>query len=279
MTASTAAPCAPWCDESDLFPPCSELYDLGEFTKAAEIASGLLWRLSGRQYPGVCTTTVRPCAKPRAMRQSGEWPAGLTFGTSSWPSWALALPAGWIGGWGSCDCNRAERCGCGSLSQVELPGPVVEVTKVLVDGVELTADVDYRVDDNRWLVRLNGERWPCCQNLGLPSTEPGTFEVTENYGLAPPPEGVFAAAELTCELLHAMTPGKEKDCRLPRKTVSVVKQGVSMAILDISQFLASGRTGLYWCDLFIGATNPKGFQEPASVHSPDLPSAPRRVGT
>lgn len=277
MTAPVLAPCTAWCTEIDLLPPCKSDYDVPLFDEAALAASGLLWRLSGRQYPGVCTATVRPCAKPAAMRPSGEWPAGMAFGSSSWPGWAMGLPAGWIGGWGSCDCNRGEQCGCSTVSQVELVGPVVDVTSVKVDGQTLAKGTDYRVDNARWLVRLGGAHWPCCQRLDLAATEQDTFEVTYEYGLAPPPEGVVAAAELTCELLHAML--DDKDCKLPRKVVSVVKQGVSMAIIDLNQFLQNGRTGLYWCDLFIAAHNPHGNQEPAAVYSPDLPKAPRRIGT
>src|SRR5687767_10371672 len=95
------------------------------------VASDLLYGLSGRQFPGECTETIRPCS--------------VRAGTTNVPNWhGTALADGGFGWWyssGVCGCNRlVAACRCNSLSQILLPHyPVNDVTEVKVDGVVLNA--------------------------------------------------------------------------------------------------------------------------------------------
>jgi hypothetical protein len=235
------------------------------------MASDILFELTGRQFPGSCQETVRPCA--RRADSGGGSPGGAVAGD----------PYGYAHG--GCGCQRSRECGCGGLSAISLGGyPVTQIDEVKVDGDVLAEDL-YRVDDYRWLVRLpdaDGTRpgWPCCQDLALASTEEGTFEVTFTYGTPPPPAGVRAAAVLGCELALACEPEQASKCRIPRRVQSIVRQGVSMELLIPEfEFLKNGRTGLWEVDLFIFAANPAGLRRPMAVVSPDIPSRVTRAGT
>lgn len=186
---------------------------------------------------------------------------------------------GWTNSWGFCGCSRDDQCGCGSLSSISLaPAPIDAVSEVKVDGQVLDAGA-YRVDNHRWLVRTDGEGWPCCQRLDRADTEPETFSVAYTYGRTPPPMGVRAAAVLACELAmacHDETVGK---CKLPKSVQSITRQGVTM-VLAPSDFLdRNGKVGIYEVDLFVRTYNPARLQRRASVMSPDIGPTARRVDT
>jgi hypothetical protein len=110
--------------------------------------------------------------------------------------------------------------------------------------------------------------WPCCQDLALPATEPGTFEVAFFYGQEPPKAGKHAAAVLACELALACDGSDE--CRLPKRLQSITRQGVTAVVLDAFDFLNRRRTGLIEVDSFLAAYNPHGLTRRASVINPDL---------
>lgn len=227
-------------------------------------ASWLLFHYSGRQYPGVCTDRVRPCRRTE--------PARATFQQYGWGTWS------WESSWGICGCGgHPERgtCGCSGLSEITLgASPVVDVLEVRVDG-ELLPESAYRVDDHRWLVRIDGDSWPCCQDLTAdPATDDNTFEVLFTYGVDPPQAGKDAAAALACELLKAGTGG---DCSLPKRLQTLSVQGATMAILDPFEFLENGRLGVYEVDIFLGAANPQGITRSAQVLNPDIGRPVRRT--
>ena len=186
-------------------------------------------------------------------------------------SWDARAEGGWWGGsrpWGICGCGVADQCGCGSLSQINLPGnpAVLGVTEVIVDGVTL-APASYRLDSFRRLVRVDGERWPCCQDLALAVTEPGTWQVSYAFGRVPPEAGVTAARDLACEMYQGATGG---DCALPKRVTTISRQNVTLALLDPFKFFEAGRTGIYSVDLFLAAVNPKGRARRGHMASPDV---------
>ena len=132
--------------------------------------------------------------------------------------------------------------------------PVAEV-RLVVDG-EVVPAVEYAVDDEQYLVGLTAadgtqRRWPCCQRLDLEDTEPGTWSVTFAWGGLPPDGGVRAAAALGCEMLKAAS--GDKACRLPKRVTSIVRQGVTVAVLDPLTLFADGATGLPEVDLWLGS--------------------------
>lgn len=235
MTSPAVSTCAPWATLDDV--PDGECKDRGELlTPWLQIASDVLWSLSGRQYAGVCEATFRPfveCSStPRSLLSTRD-------------------------GFGCCDAHRSIDLGV---------YPIVAVTAVKVDGVTLDAD-EYRVDDWRYLVRLGGRSWPRRQRMQDADTEDGTWSVTIQYGSPPPPLGVQAAIALGCELA-ASAADDGGECRLPERVTSVSRQGVTAVILDPMDFLTDGRTGIYEVDLFLTATNPGRLQRPPAVLTP-----------
>lgn len=263
MSAPDLEVCAPWatrdlmlCDDAEF---SEELID-----DALDAASSILYVLSGRQFPGVCEETIRPCA----LRTDA--PRHRRFGWGVWE---------WQPLWWGCGCRSNDRCACGSLSQIELRTPVASVDEVLVDGVELDPSA-YRVDDWRWLVRVDGGAWPCCQRLELDSTEPDTFEVTYNWGTAPSPGGDRSAAALACELVKAWSPETAGECRLPQRVRQLVRQGVTIAIDNPTDVFNEGLTGISEVDLWLRSVNPKTDRAGAVICSPDVPPKRwRHVGT
>lgn len=272
MTAPLLGTCEPWAVEADLCEPCEEPYilDAAILNSYLQTASDILYYLSGRQFPGECDEVIRPCT---AGCRSGPF-------TNS-----VMLDGHWFAPTVVCGCRSASRCGCSNLEEIKLPHyPVISVDQVKIDGAVLAAS-KYRVDDYAYLVRTDGESWPSCQDLSLPSTADDTWEVSYTYGHAPPPAGIKAAAVLACELYMACQPediASEK-CRLPRNVITVARQGVTVTSQVLSAFTPRyGRpiqTGIWEIDLFLVTYNPHGLTSPSILLSPDAPPTGRRVGT
>lgn len=173
MAEPSSGPCVDWITGADVFDcaPCSGIavgdQDAAIAAEMAEVASRIVYLLSDRRYPGVCSDTVRPC----------------------------------------CPCKSTDlrSCGCSTSHEITLGGyPIVSISAVKIDGVAFT---DYRVDDYRWLRRTDGDDWPCCQDLDLADTEPETFSVAFTWGRTPPADGILAAKRLACELYQACVGG------------------------------------------------------------------------
>jgi len=155
---------------------------------AITTASDILYRLSGRQWPGLCSETVRPCHIAR-----------------------------------TCGCASFRECACVGADVIILPrSRVTDVTQVLVDGAVFT---DFLLYAPNWLARTDDEPWPCCQDLALATTEDGTWSITYDYGAEPPEGGKLAARVLTAELVKAC--GSDKTCRIPTGAVSLTRRGVT----------------------------------------------------
>lgn len=262
MTAEFG-PCENWpvywiCDVSTYSPAATGL--------AVATATRILWSLSGRRF-GTCETTLRPC-RADCMDAAWsnypmwDWPTGYTMPPWDWYTVPYAC--------GAC----ANTCSCASLSEVVLPSPVNSIVSVKLDGSPMVTGA-YRVDNNRLLVRTDGQRWPACNNLNLDDTEPGTWSVTALYGEDVPQSAQMAMGELACEILKAST---GEDCRLPPGVTQIVRQGITISYPDVGQLLKEGRTGLYLVDLFLASENPNGLQARPRIYSVDR-VLPRRAGT
>jgi hypothetical protein len=160
------------------------------------------------------------------------------------------------------------------VSEARLPDAVSSIIQVKVDGGVVPTG-SYRVDDNRLLVRTDGQHWPRCNDLSKDDTQTGTWSVTAAYGQEVPEPGQLAAGELACEILKAM---RGEDCRLPAGVTQLVRQGVTISIPDFGDILMKGRTGLYLCDMFIMSENPGHLRQRARVYNIDRPTQ-RRAGT
>lgn len=251
--------CTPWADSSDVCSPCDDYeFDPTLLDDGLQVASQILFDLTGRQWPGVCTETVRPC------------------GYGSPAPWSM-LGHGW------CGCRSSRTCGCRHLSELQLPNhPVIEVTEVKIDGAVVDA-ARYRVDDYRWLVYLpesdSAERqtWPCCQRADLADTEDDTWSVTYTYGQEPPLGGVKAAAALGCQLALGWQPETINECRLPKRVTSLSRQGITMALIDPLSLFADGLTGLPEVDLWVQSIRLGQQRRSAAVRVPGQGARVRKI--
>lgn len=231
--------------------------------RCVNTAAEVLYALSGRRF-GACELTVRPC---RLECRAGANRYG--------PVWTPVLEGGQ---WTNVGCNRCgTSCSCTRVCEVRLPGPIREVLEVKLDGTVL-GEEEYRVDNSGTsLVRVGDGCWPICQDMNLPDTDPGTWSVTYTRGLPVPEGGKAAFAELACELYKGCAADDEK-CRLPKRVVSIVREGVNFALLDPMTFIEKGKTGLYLVDLWLNAVNPKARTQSAGIYSVDMPAV-RRPGS
>ncbi len=247
-------PCDPWnvrwiCDVSTESPTATGA--------AVTAATYTLWALSGRQF-GTCTVTLRPCR--RECYDQSWWNSYSLPWTSYW-DYADSNYPWFVLGCGGCRGS----CSCSAVSEVVLPSPVQSIVTVKLDGV-VAPTGSYRLDNNRLLVRTDGQQWPSCNNLNKDDTQPGTWSVTAVYGQPVPKMGEVAMGELACEILKAMA-GEE--CRLPPGVTQLTRQGVSISVPDIGDLFRDGKTGLYLVDMFLSASNPHKLQQRGRIYSPD----------
>ena len=260
--------CTPWVTTFDLEDRCDvpATATLFDEENAIQAASEILHILTGRQYPGVCSEILRPCPSPGYLPQD----SGLPFGWYPIHIGGVWLNSGW------CGCHSSADCGCACIPQLELGRDDVQtVDQVTIDGVILDPGA-YRLDHQRWLVRIDGGTWPCCQDLTEPTTETGTWSVTITYGRPIPTSLENAALVYACELVKAKV---GVDCALPARVQTLTRQGVSMTLLDPQEFLTFGRTGLYEVDMVIAAYNPEGLRRRATAWSPEVKGRARRTPT
>lgn len=264
MNLDGPCPGSGWAPDFSLHPDWTA-FALAVQTYATNLAIRVLWAATGRQY-GYCAVTVRPC-------QRSQLPAYLTYPAlfSPWGNNGFAWNWGLVGlpGGGSTQLvNQAccgGMCGCGA-ADIALPGPLDSITNVTIDGAVLTPTA-YRLDGNR-LTRQDGQSWPISQDFNQPIGNVNTWSVTYPRGQAVPVEVNAAAGELAYQVAKAHT---GQACLLPLKATSVTRNGVSVQLLNVSDFLTKGLTGLYDVDAVILACNPHGAKAPPRVISPDLP--------
>lgn len=234
MTTPTMyEPCGPWVDEITLCD--ADDYPDGMLAEAAAAATAILFVKLGREFTGECTDTWRPC------------------------------------GLGGCGCTDYGGCGCHRYPRLRLRHwPATEVTSVRIDGAVLP-DTAYQLgtdNDYGYLLRTDGEAWPCCQDIAAdPATDPDTFEIVYGWGVAPPPGAGMQTQLLACELAKGWSTGK---CRLPRRVTSITRENLTVAVLDNFELFAEGLTGIPEVDLWVSTFNPSRTDRPPKVLNPDL---------
>lgn len=236
--------CTPWATSADVTGPCADYsFDTDYLDIGLQIASDVLFELTGRRFPGVCVDTIRP------------------------PS--------------ECECSH-DHCGCGYVSEYRLPGfPVVSVEEILVDGAVIP-QARYRVDNYALLVYQPDPAatsdpiaaWPRRQRLGYPTTEDGTWQITYMFGAMPPAGGVRAAAHYGCQLAMGMAGSSE--CALDPNVRSIVRQNLTIAVADPSTLVEDGLTGLSDVDAWVASILLGEQRKPASVWVPGRKRAARR---
>lgn len=267
-----------------------------EQQRAKRLAAFLLWSATGRQL-GRCETSLRPCRRNRG----DAWPPRCGGDSYLWArGWYAPMEGGTVAGWRGVGCGDRTGCSCGKVCQVDLPGVKPEPVEVLVHGREIPLDY-FRVDNGRTLVweqpcdtvcdgghgcecgnscaadscpvsscgLCSLDCFPDCQDLSKPPDCEGTWQVTYLHGIPVPEEGLWAAAELACELAKSCVGEK---CRLPRNITSLTRNNVSMdfATSDVATAVGNLRFNLTNVDMFVHAVNPYGLVGPVAVYSPDV---------
>lgn len=249
--------CDPWetrlcCDVDQV-----DADDVAFWTR---VASNILWAMSGRRF-GPCPITVRPCRK--SCMDSYPYPMQWGYAAGPWIPYI-----GRDGLWRNASvCGCATDCSCTELCEVQLPGPVYEITEVTLDGVVLPAEA-YRVDAPNMLVRTDGDCWPDCQDMAANPGEENTFTVAYQIGLPLDEAAIAAVSELTCHLIKGCQPGT-CGCKTNRNLTRVTRQGVELELPDPGVIYAQGRTGLPLVDLWLAAVNPYRLTSASRVLSPD----------
>lgn len=222
-------------------------------------AKDYLWRWTGKSL-GTCEVTIMPCRSDCTEGRSSFYGSGPTPGP-------FGMGAPWTpviidGLWFNVGCGLCgERCGCGGVAPLQIPGPVVSITEIKEDEVVLDPSA-YHVENNVLLVRTDGKVWAPC---GL--------EITYQRGTAVPVGGQVAAGVLAVELAKAAC--NDKTCQLPRRVQTITRQDVTIAMLDSFDDIDKGHTGIWVIDSWVAS-----MTKPAPVSrvlSPDIPrNNPRR---
>lgn len=223
---------------------------------AESLATSSLHALTLGQVGG-CPITVRPVSLGCVRHY------GFDFLDGAW-----MIPYIRDGAWVNA-CGCASFCSHTTRKELLLPAPVGPVTAVQ-DGATLLDPSAYRVDDNRVLVRLDGEVWPLWQDMTASVGDPGTLAITYLNGTAPDGMAAYVAGLLAQEFLKACS-GQE--CALPRNVVAFTRQGVSVELS--TGVFPNNRTGIDAVDAWLFRFNPYAIVTPSVIYSPDSPQAHR----
>lgn len=230
--------CSPWATFEDA-PDSLTTYDIDpdEVDAAFQAATDILFELTGRRWPGVCADVIRPQAQWRAADRPMFWERSV-FG--------IVAPWGW------CSCHRDRETGCSRVPEIKLPGHPVDAESVVVklDGAILDP-ASYRIDDGRFLVRIDGDGWPCCQNFLEPDTVDRTFSVQYSWGTLPGIGGRRSAVLLGTRLFADWNPDLAARCKPPKRATSVTRAGTTVQLGDPVQMITAGMTGIEAVDLWV----------------------------
>lgn len=269
-TTPSSGPCSAWCTEADVFEcdGCAAIEDAQDLIDLnITIATDLLYRATGMQFAGSCTTKIRPaCTVDLCDLPGGWWQGG------GYPDIPDIVAGRWYNMGGNNTRCTAYDCGqtFGKLDTLFWP---VTAAAVKIDGVAFTG---YRIDEWRYLTRTDGSLWPSTQNLTLDDTQVGTWSATLTHGAPLPTALVMAAAQLACELTRHCR-GDQK-CSLPLRVTQMNRQGVTYNIANVMDIVKTGKTGLYYVDLCIQQYNPHSLIARPRILSPDRRSH-RRTGS
>lgn len=265
MTARSAGPCQPWtpiwCEPL----PITTAAVTGDML---QVATEVLWAKSGRQFDE-CTQSLRPCARDCFGSSFPYSSTSSDFGWGQWPT-----PYLYGGQWYNLGCGGCPgTCACTVIYEAKLPEPIVSVQEILIDGAVMPTG-SYKMYDYGMLIRTDGQPWPLCNDLNLPATAVGTWQITLTIGTEVPALGRLAVGELARELSLACVGAT---CKLPSSVQQLVRQGVSLTFLDPNEMFADGKLGLYNSDLFISTFNPGGIAARAQAIDVDGTYARRQT--
>lgn len=264
-------PCEPWTTPEEVQACCGGLDPAYDLTDAIAFASAILFRLSGRQFPGECERTVYPCTGNNCGCGCGGCAgcdgSAAYLGNDWWWAWQNypAWPVTNGTGTGFINCGRCSQNCC--IPSVDLPSTVNEIVDITIDGVTLPASA-YAIEAYRRVVRVDGESWPCTNDLTGDPGDPGVWTITYSYGKPVPLDGRIAASIFACQIALNRCGG---DSCLPQRLKEITRQGVDMAFADPLEFLDKGQVGIYEVDMWLQSVNPSKLKRRARLHRADKP--------
>lgn len=243
---------------SNLWVTADELGNYG-FTEyadeAVQVASNLLWAMSGRKYTGVTTVTERYIC---TLRNNRMGPSEKTNSPVLFGGDVYNIPASDYD-----EYSELTSDGLSPDSRIKLRGgPVTKVHAVRNRIGKIIDPSSYYLVDKSTLHVRAGTPWTPCNT-----------EVTYSYGIPVPVAGRMAARKLALEFARLWS--GDEDCELPQRVTSISRQGVSYTIIDNQEFIDELRTGMYEIDLFLKVVNPDNARRKAKVFSTDRPRARR----
>ncbi len=266
ITAGDGTTCTPWATHEDA-PSSLQAYDIDpvEVDLAFQIAGDILFQLTGRRWPGRCSDVIRPQAQWSASSGPPRW----------WPAIGSRSSI-----WGWCSCNRSRETGCSRIPEIKLPGHPVDAASIVVtiDGEEFGPDTIWRLDDGRYLVRVDGEGWPCCQDLRADISEERTWQVAYSWGNGPDAGGIRAAALLGTQLFGDFFPDSAEACKLPKRAVRVTRAGTTVDLTSPKDMVEQGITGIPAVDLWVASKRLGQARRRATVLIPGKHRTARRTG-
>jgi hypothetical protein len=247
------APCNSYITHDELVACCENVADgavEADTLLARQIASSIMFYVTGQQYPGQCSIYVRPqygctpCSDGKffnAELHSGRW---------------VNLPCG-----SGCACNT-QRCFI-DLSQY----PAVSIEEVWIDGVLADAS-EYYMADNRIYWTDPDTCWPTCNRPDRPAfpelvsgSPPATdFEGTYGFkllqGHAAPQLLKQATIELACHYQDMCSGG----CNACQFAIGLVNPNTTVDYA-FNEILPWVFIGIPTVDTVIRALNPYGFRK------------------
>lgn len=243
---SRVSPCVEWAVEGDIPETCdTTAIAPATMTAALTLASDVMFNLTRRRWPGLCTDTFRPFSNQCCYVQHDPNDWAVYHG-------AVKLPA--------IDVR--------AISSVKLDGAVVDPTW-------------YRLRKNYLMPRRLADGTiplvlPCWQDLYADDTADNTFEITYTHGADPPDAGVTVCALLAYEFALAWTPACAGSCRLPQRVTTVTRAGTTFAILDPLTVFEKGMVGIPDIDVWIQSVNHGESRQRAFVGRPGMSSGVSR---
>lgn len=235
---SRVTPCVRWVEYTDLPDDCdTTAIAPAVLDHALTFASDIMFNLTRRRWPGLCTDTIRPLVNCTSC-----WLTGCANGAEIYHS-SIKLPA----------------------------IDVRAITEVKVDGA-VVDPAEYRLRGN-WLMaarQADGtlRSWPCYNDLTADASADDTFQVAYTHGADPPASGVRAAALLAWEFALSWTPACSGSCRLPQRVTTITRAGTTFAIIDPLTVFKDGLTGVPDIDMLISALNRGETHQRAFVGRP-----------
>lgn len=196
-------------------------------------ADEVMYVLTGRQFPGDCSTT--------------RWPVRRYGGCND-----FQLPFAQL-------MNPRPR----HSDAIALAGNPRDIV-VKIDGAKFD---DWQLRDGIDLVRTDGKAWPATNNLNLPDTQVGTFTIRWVFG--PPTPGEVQAGSLELAVQYQLASIQDARCKLDPAITSMSRQGSSFTIDREVEAVRKAGPALQSVMVAMGAFNPTNARQPPSAWSPD----------